>query len=316
VRVGILVDAACDLPAEFIRDHDIQIVPNPVLLGSAQILDTRDPTRTDDFYKHAFSAHSGSALVAPIDTEALRDYIVQNMSLRYDHVILVTLGASFGDSHRLARQGTSEVARLSVVGRYDHKIKDLLQVNVVDSGNMFAGQGAQIIKLVELLSDGREPDALRSAFNEIVARTTSFFVPETLRGLYTQPRGDFDPTATSTNGFLGYAFGSILKLLPVMRVRHGISETWHKVKHQEAGIEKVADLLDSALRAGTIEPMLNVSYAGTLRDLGEHLGYLSLRKRIKAAGATIHESQMSFTGALRLGPGAIGFGVVASAKPR
>jgi fatty acid-binding protein DegV len=187
---------------------------------------------------------------------------------------------------------------------------------VVDSGNTYAGQGIQIIKLVELLRSGLEHESLRQAFDEVVARTTSFFIPVNPRNLYTQTQNDFDPTATSTNSLFGYAFGSLLKLLPVIRVRHGVSETWHKTRNADAGIEKLAELLDSAVQAKTIEPLLNVSYGGALKTLSQIAPYQALRKQMRERGVKVHESQMCFSGAVRLGPGAFGFGVMASAKDK
>jgi fatty acid-binding protein DegV len=317
MRIGILVDATCDLPPSFIREHGIHLVPMPIKLGSAQIIDGRDPVQTADFYSHALGSRSAlSVSVSPIDVDALRDYIVQHMSLRYDHILLVTKGASFSDTYRLARTATAEVARLSVAPRYEEKIKDLLQVTVIDSGNMYAGQGVQILKLVHLLNTGLEPDALRSAFNEVVACTTAFFVPASPKSIYAQAQNDFDPTATTTNTLLGYTFGSLLKLLPIVRVRHGASEIWHKVRNFEAGVEKVAELLVSAVEAKTVEPLLNVSFGGPTEELEGYVQYQQLRSRLQSLGVVIHESRMSIAAGIRLGPGALGFGVVATARQR
>ena len=46
MRIGLVVDSACDLPQSFIEQHGIVILPITLHLGDRDEIDTRDPEKT------------------------------------------------------------------------------------------------------------------------------------------------------------------------------------------------------------------------------------------------------------------------------
>ena len=51
MRIGLVVDSACDLPQSFIEQHGIVILPITLHLGDRDEIDTRDPEKTQRFYE-------------------------------------------------------------------------------------------------------------------------------------------------------------------------------------------------------------------------------------------------------------------------
>lgn len=49
MRIGIVVDSACDLPADFIEQEDITILPVTVQIGNAVLADMRNEQATLNF---------------------------------------------------------------------------------------------------------------------------------------------------------------------------------------------------------------------------------------------------------------------------
>lgn len=49
MRIGIVVDSACDVPADFIEQEDITILPVTVQIGNAVLADMRNEQATLNF---------------------------------------------------------------------------------------------------------------------------------------------------------------------------------------------------------------------------------------------------------------------------
>lgn len=60
MRIGLVVDSACDLPQSFIEAHGIVILPITLHLGDHDEIDTRDPEKRSTFTKA-----SGTAVAMP-----------------------------------------------------------------------------------------------------------------------------------------------------------------------------------------------------------------------------------------------------------
>ncbi|HJW03555.1 MAG TPA: DegV family protein, partial [Azospira sp.] len=50
MRIGIIVDSCCDLPRQFLDQHEIVVLPIGLRIGGAVIRDRRDPEETHRFY--------------------------------------------------------------------------------------------------------------------------------------------------------------------------------------------------------------------------------------------------------------------------
>lgn len=51
MRIGLVVDATCDLPPEFLAAHGIRVMPIGIRLGEQRLIDRRDPDTTLSFYR-------------------------------------------------------------------------------------------------------------------------------------------------------------------------------------------------------------------------------------------------------------------------
>ena len=50
MRIGLVVDATCDLPPEFLSANNIRVLPIGIRVGQRRIIDDRDPDTTLRFY--------------------------------------------------------------------------------------------------------------------------------------------------------------------------------------------------------------------------------------------------------------------------
>ncbi len=306
-RIGILVDSACDLPADFVREHGIQIAPITVRIGDRFLKDARDRWSTESFFGNELGWDSTDAAeTLPTTVEEFQDIILGQMALDYDVIYVLTISATRSDIFRNARVACASLAQQAVNRRYAKGIKSLLQVKVVDSRNLFAGQGVQAARLVELIREHGTPNAIDPALERAISRTVGFMVPDDLKYLYTRAKRKNDRSV----GFMSYTLGSMLDVKPVIRAFNGETEAWAKVRSYDAAIERVAEVIGDSAEAGTIEPIVNVGYGGPGETLEKIAPYQALRERLAARDVKVLESHMSLTAGINVGRGALAFGVI------
>ena len=61
MRIGLVVDSACDLPNDFIERHGIDILPISVRIGDAMQVDYRDQAATLAFLRAHIAERGASA---------------------------------------------------------------------------------------------------------------------------------------------------------------------------------------------------------------------------------------------------------------
>ena len=91
MRIGIVVDSACDLPQDFIQRNNVIVLPISVRIGEAVLADHRDEEATLSFL-HAHVAERGhEAETTPFSVNQIRDLFLQRLVIDYDHVFCLTI---------------------------------------------------------------------------------------------------------------------------------------------------------------------------------------------------------------------------------
>ncbi len=71
MRIGLVVDAGCDLPYDFAREHGVEILPITLRIDDQTYIDRRDPEQTGEFYR-AHLANKGNAETAPFSVDEMK----------------------------------------------------------------------------------------------------------------------------------------------------------------------------------------------------------------------------------------------------
>ncbi len=91
MRIGIVVDSACDLPQDFIAEHNIVLLPITVRIGEAVLADHRDEQATLSFLHAHVAEHGAEAETIPFSVNQIRDLFLQQLVIDYDHVFCMTI---------------------------------------------------------------------------------------------------------------------------------------------------------------------------------------------------------------------------------
>jgi len=93
MRIGLVVDSACDLPQDFCRQHKIVILPVTIHVGKEEFIDRRDPEATLEFYRRHLT-NVAHAETAPLSVAQIKDLFLERLVLEYDFVFCLTVASS------------------------------------------------------------------------------------------------------------------------------------------------------------------------------------------------------------------------------
>ncbi|MFS8138135.1 MAG: DegV family protein, partial [Thermomonas sp.] len=90
MRIGIVCDSACDLPADFIEREQITILPVTVQIGQAVLADVRNEEATMSFLSGDTAARAYDAETTPFTVQEVHDLFLSKLVLDYDYVFCIT----------------------------------------------------------------------------------------------------------------------------------------------------------------------------------------------------------------------------------
>ncbi|NLF77227.1 MAG: DegV family protein, partial [Chloroflexi bacterium] len=166
-RILILSDSTCDLPAAWIRQHDIRIVPTYVQFGQESLADDGVQLRRTEFYERLAASSTLPTTSAPSVGQTLE---VMSQALDdADHVIAFTapaeLSAIYSIFHLAAEQLAPE------------------RVTIIDSRMVTMGLGWQVIQAAEMAAAGHPPAEIEAAVRAMQPRTDVWAALDTLEYL-------------------------------------------------------------------------------------------------------------------------------------
>lgn len=307
MRIGIVVDSACDLPNDFIRQHNIVLLPITVRIGEAILADYRDEEATLGFL-HAHVAERGhEAETIPYSVEQIRDLFLGKLVVDYDHVFCLTITSTRSPIHEHAVQASFAILNDYKPIRQAAGHNSPFALRVIDTQNLFAAQGVAVVEAVRMRQAGASVQQIRERLEQLALHTHGYMVPRDLYYLRARARAKGDRSV----GLLSAALGTALDIKPVLHGHRGQTAPVAKLKGFETATQKLFDVTVQRIQEGLMTPTVCVSYGGELSELHALPGYARLREACQAHGVELYESLMSLTGMVNVGKGAVVVGFAA-----
>ena len=307
MRIGVVVDSACDLPKAFVEQHRLTILPITLRIGDHTFHDNRDAAVTQSFYREHFGQRGQDAETAPFTVEQIRTLFLERLVVEYDHVLVLTIASSRSPIHDNAQQAAHAILTSYKPVRQKAGQDGPFAVRVVDTQTLFAGQGVTAIEAVRLAQAGSSFTEVRERVEALAPDTYGYMLPQDLYFLRARAQKKGDRSV----GFLAAALGTALDIKPVLRGHRGDTSAVGKVRGFEEGAKKLFDFAGERVKAGLLTPTLCISYGGDLKDLETLPGYADLVALCRDQKVEVFPSVMSMTGAINVGEGALALGFAA-----
>lgn len=312
MRIGLVVDSACDLPLEYLQQHDVTVLPITVRIGEAVLADHRDEEDTLEFL-HAHVAERGAeAETTPFSVQQIQQLFLERLVIDYDYVFCMTIARTRSAVHENAQQASFAILNDYKSTRAAAGNNTPFALRVVDTQNLFSAQGITAVEAVRLRDAGEGAPKIRARLENLALHTHGYMIPRDLYYLRARARAKGDRSV----GLLSAALGSALDIKPVLHCNRGETGPVAKIKGFEPAVQKLFEFTCKRIAAGLMTPTLCLSYGGELDELRALPGYDALRACCSEHNIEVFESVMSLTGMVNVGKGAVvvGFAAEGTAK--
>jgi DegV family protein with EDD domain len=190
-KIALITDSTCDIPAEWVRQYDITIIPMTIIWGNEQYLDGIDLT-AEAFYQRLLSdsGHPTTSQPAPsVFLEAYRQ-VVQNGA---EEIVVFTISGAMSGTIESARIAAGEIS---------------IPVHIIDSQSNSMGLGWQVMAAARARENGGDPQTMLHAAKQAHDKMIYYISLDTIEYL---SRGGRIGSATN---FLN----SLLKIKPLIFV--------------------------------------------------------------------------------------------------
>lgn len=308
MRVGIVVDSTCDLPAEFMHLHGIEVMAQHVRIGDAVHRDHHD----DEVHRKylltsALTRERSIETLAPT-MEQVRTLLLERWVVHYDHVFCLTTSSRRSPLHRNVMQ-----AGFAILNDY-HPVRlaaghaSPFALRVIDTHSVFVGQGVIAHEAVRLRNVGERLSQVRAHLEYLAMNSYTYLVPRDPRYLAARTR---DPIERRV-GMAGAVLGDLLDIKPLIRAHRGLSGIVARSRGFETAARRLFAFTRRKVEEGLLAPVVCVGYGGELAELHALPGHEALRRACMAAGVILMDRTMSLTSLANLGRGALGVGFAAS----
>ncbi|GAA0086027.1 DegV family protein [Clostridium sp. CTA-7] len=275
-KIALLVDSACDLSLEILKEKNIKLLPLKIIYSDKEYIDKIDIS-ADEIYNNLEKEVPKTSLPSADNTEEI---LVSLENEGYTHVIAVTMSSGLS--------GTFNSIRLALE---DHPN---LTSHVFDTKILAMPEGIIALEISNLIESGKSFQEIVDSIPKIREKISGYFTINTLEYL---KRG-------GRIGKISGTIGEMLNLKPVVSVdEDGVYYTVCKARGRKQSILKLTNILKDELALGPCKVW--VLQGGALEEAKKFMESLKSLKNI----VNLDMSQISPALGVHGGPGLLGLAI-------
>ncbi|MET0255542.1 MAG: DegV family protein [Luteibacter sp.] len=305
MRIGVAIDAACDVPHEFLERNGIAVMPITVKVDEQKFKDDRNPAEIQRFRDQKLGSRSHSAETEASSVEDVQALFLERMVRDFDCVVCLTIMATRSPIHDNVIKASFAILKNYRPVREAAGMTGPFLMRVVDTRNIFAGSAPVVAEAVRMIQAGKSPADVRERAAHVADCSYGYMLPRDLNYLRSRARSKGDRSVS----FLSSMLGTALDIKPILRAHRGETGPVGKVRGFEHGAQVLFEYASKRVQAGLLVPSLSLSYGGDLDDMRNLPGYHALTRICGDAGVEILESPMGITGMVNVGEGAMTIGL-------
>jgi DegV family protein with EDD domain len=306
-RLRIVVDAACDMPGEWLHEHGIVVVPINIAQsthgtrGTHTLRDTRDDDACAAFAEKLRKSPVTTLSASPMKPVEIRDHVQAWMNPAVDYVLQLTLSAARSTVHLSSLTAMQSLVLIHNKVRRSMPGRGSLNAWVIDTQTGLTGSALLLAHAVTLRDRGLTPSDISPSLKAMREKVHTLAVPGDLRylgkAMHSQKIGGL-PAWKAT-------LGRALNITPILHANGADIQPVLRQRSREQAFEWVLTRAARHVELGLAAPSVCVSYAGPLQSLVNLPGFAQLNAVCRRHAVTLFTSVMSMTGTLTLGPEAL-----------
>jgi fatty acid-binding protein DegV len=302
MKVGLVVDAAVDLPAGYLAQKGIHVLPIGLRVGEESLVDQRDPSQTVRFLAGSDDKRAEMhAESIPLSVEQIEQRMLGGWVTDYDHLLCVTTMAGRSAIFAHTTEAVLKVGRAARSRRVEAGLNPGWGASVIDGRTLFAGPGVVAYEAVRLREAGMPLDAISARLKDVADCTHAFMVADDLYYILRRAAKKGDHSVN----WATYAVGSVLRIKPILHAHRDNTGPIGKARGFRSGVVALFDRVIAQIERGLEVPCVNISFGGPVAKVPGLPGYARLLERARQAGVEVLVSHMSMTAAINVGAGAL-----------
>jgi len=301
MRVGLIVDSACDLPYDFARKHDLFVLPVTAIIDGQTYIDTHDPVRTQEFYQSGLLDKGHQAETEAFTAEQIHDLFMEKIVTQFDVAICETVTRSRSQIYDHATEAMNTVMANYEGARKAAGREGRFSMRVIDSKQIFAGQGLLAAHTLRLINQKVSKNALRHEVESFTDKIYTCVIPRDLHYIRERARRRGDKNVSALAAFLG----KVLNINPVIFGQGVEGKPVAKTRDFNMAVEKVMNYAVGRVEAGLLTPYVSLSCGLNWTEIEELPGLNRLRDACEKHGVELLLSQMGITSSIYVGPGSL-----------
>lgn len=212
----VMTDSTCDLPAAWIKQYDIRMVPTYVQFGLESLADDGVQLKRTEFYQRLTTVTRLPTTAAPPPGEIIE---VMAQALKdADHVVALTAVAKLSgiyNGFRLAAEQT-----------------DAKRVSIIDSQMTSMGLGWQVLTAAEMAQTGASPAEIEAAVVAMQPRSEIWAALDTMENLRRSGRVSWAAAKV----------GGLFQIKPLIRLHESEVTSVTRVRTSQRAFEALEEL--------------------------------------------------------------------------
>jgi fatty acid-binding protein DegV len=308
LRIGLVGDAAAEVPASVLAHPALRLLPVKIEIGSNVLLDSKDDTFTREFNRKYLDIKSAEAARSqPMTKDEIKQFYLSELAEGFDHVLGLFVMSSRSQVFQNAFDAASPTIAESMPLRQKIGLKGPLFVEAHDSLCVSSGYGVILSDLVQMLERNVPISMVRERLKELTAHAHTYFAPSQIDFLATRTKARGDKSA----GGLAIAAAKLLGVLPIVHAHNGATGPAVKVRGVAKAREHVLSLAIREVQRGLLSPMVMACFSGDPAEIAAMPLWAQLQAVCTQASVYLELRPMSPTASINIGPDALGIGFCA-----
>jgi fatty acid-binding protein DegV len=293
MKIALLVDSTCALPAHIRNKYDVFFVPVDYVVDDENFTDSCETADALALFesgalsrKHEVFSHAPSA-------ERFEEHIIEVIGKGYDCVLVQTASRFQDASYENANSAAARVKQ-QLDGRQ-------VVVKIMDSRTVLAGQAMMATETLRRLLKIHDESVVWAQMNKIADTVQTFVVPK-------DPLVALERACDRNENNVGWTHAmvaNIVGLYPVICDYADSSEAVAKVWGFKKAVQKMFQHAENCIDAGLTCPIITVHIAGATSALESMPGYNELVAKAKSKKMMVIPSVASLTAGARTSVGSI-----------
>jgi len=301
MRIGLAIDAACDLSRDFLLRHNVTVLPLTVTINGEVFLDDREPAEIQRFIDRQLGSRSHAAETRACTADEVQRLFLDKLVLEHDCVFCLTMTATRSPINEHVNRASFGILKSYRQVREQHQVPGPFMMRVIDTRNIFAGSAPTVVEAARLIAADAPPSQIRERLTHVANNTWGYMLTRDLYYMRARAKKKNDRSV----GLVSAVLGSALDIKPIIRCYRGETGAVGKARGFEQGAETLFGVAAKSLRQGLLVPAVCLSYGGDLAELRQLPGHAALRQACEEHGVELMEAPMSITGMVNVGEGAL-----------